>query len=69
MRWARGSGKVSASTETTPLSEETEGLSYRNHAPGAVGRLCHQRSTRRARRVFQRLGAPRCSSSKYVFPL
>ena len=41
MRWARGSGKVSASTATTPLNEPNlrpEGLSYRNHAPGAVGR-------------------------------
>jgi hypothetical protein len=26
MRWARGSGKVSASTATTPLSEQTSGL-------------------------------------------
>jgi hypothetical protein len=26
MRWARGSGKVSASTATTPLSKQTSGL-------------------------------------------
>src|SRR5205814_4114156 len=76
-------GQVRAGAELFRISDITTMRAYRREAPRRVlkpesirresARLhaprSHHLSTRSARRVFQRLGAPRRSSSKYVFPL
>ncbi len=53
----------------TASQEPREGLSRVPHTSRVRPPRSHHFSTRSARRVFQRLGSPRRSSSKYVLPL